>query len=157
MNQVVIIKRFFVTVLILCNTIGVAQETEFNKLSSPDGGNFGYMITGITQDIDGNMWFTTKQGLYKYNGNQIIGYQNNPLNTNSVVGDNLESIFADKDGSIWIGTLGKGLDKLDPTTGVFSHFQHDPEKDGSISNDTITTILRDRIGDLYIGTHQGLN
>ena len=157
MKQVVQIKRFFTTLLILWSSMGVAQEIEFKKLSSPDGGNFGYMITGITQDYHGNMWFTTKQGLYKYNGNQITGYQNNPLNTNSISSNNLESIFADNDGSIWIGTLGKGLDKLDPKTGVFTHFQHDPENLGSISNDTITTILRDNLGDLYIGTHQGLN
>ena len=157
MNQVVQIKIFFFTLLILWNSVGVAQEIEFKKLSSPDGGNFGYLITGITQDIHGDMWFTTKQGLYKYNGNQITGYQNNPLNTNSVSSNNLESIFADDDGSIWIGTLGKGLDKLDPKTGVFIHFQHDPENPGSISNDTVTTILRDQLGDLYIGTHQGLN
>jgi len=156
MNQSNQIKLISILILILFNTIGVAQEVDFNKLNAPDGGNFGF-VTGITQDIDGNMWFTTKQGLLKYNGSQISSYQNKPLNTNSVISNNLEAVYADKDGSIWVGSLGSGLDRLDPKTGVFTHFQHDPDNPGSISNDTVTTILRDKLGDLYVGTHGGLN
>jgi signal transduction histidine kinase/ligand-binding sensor domain-containing protein len=133
-----------------------SQKSEFEKLNFPDGGAFGF-ITGITQDNDGNMWISSKGGLLKYNGSRFTNYQNNPLNTNSISTNTLESVFADENGSIWIGTLGNGLNKLDPKTGVFTHFQHDPDNPSSISNDTVTVILRDSSGDLFIGTHKGLN
>jgi len=150
------IKLIAFFLLLSMTMVSFAQETEFERLDFPDGGAFGF-ITGITQDKDGNMWISSKGGLLKYNGTRITNYQHSPLNTNSVSTNNLESVFADDDGSIWVGSLGSGLDRLDPKTGVFTHFQHDPDNPSSISNDTITSILRDSRGDLYIGTHKGLN
>ena len=50
-----------------------------------------------------------------------------------------------------------GLDRLDPQTGSFTHFQHDSAKLESLSNDTVRAILQDRDGTLWIGTHGGLD
>jgi len=150
------IELIFIIPLLFLSSLIFAQETEFRRLDSPEGGAFGF-ITGITQDKDGNMWISSKGGLLKHNGTRITTYQHNPLNTNSVSTNNLETVFPDKDGSIWVGTLGNGLDRLNPKTGVFEHFRHNPDNPASISNDTITAILRDSSGDLLIGTHQGLN
>lgn len=132
------------------------QKTEFKRLETPDGGAFAF-ITGITQDKDGNMWISSKGGLLKYSGTRITTYQHNHLNSNSVSTNTLECVYADDDGSIWVGTLGNGLDRLDPKTGIFTHFEYDSDIPSSISNDTITSIHRDSRGNLYIGTHQGLN
>jgi len=133
-----------------------SQQFTFNKVTPPDGGNFNF-VTGIVQDPSGIMWFSTKQGLYKYNGNQLISYQNNPFNPNSLTSNFLESIFADFDGHIWIGTLGSGLNRFDPETENFTHFKHDQDNPASISCDTVTCILRDKQGILWVGTHGGLD
>jgi len=107
MKQPILIKLFFILWLILFGTVEIVQEIEFNRLKSTEAGS----VTGMTQDIEGNTWFSTKQGLFKYYGNQISNYQNSPLSTNSVNSNNLEFVFYDKDGSIWTGILGKGLDR----------------------------------------------
>jgi len=107
MKQPILIKLFFILWLILFGTVEIVQEIEFNRLKSTEAGS----VTGMTQDIEGNTWFSTKQGLFKYYGNQISNYQNSPLSANSVNSNNLEFVFYDKDGSIWTGILGKGLDR----------------------------------------------
>ncbi|HSO86810.1 MAG TPA: two-component regulator propeller domain-containing protein, partial [Draconibacterium sp.] len=132
------------------------QEISFNTVPIPESGDFGF-ITGITQDVNGLMWFATKQGLHKYNGNQLTSYQHNPQNLNSIMTNTLESVCADANGDIWIGSLGAGLDRYNPDTGIFTHFKHYPENPSTISNDTITSILRDKQGNLWIGTHRGLD
>ncbi len=69
----------------------------------------------------------------------------------------MESLFADSKGFIWIGTLGQGLDRLDPSTGNFVHYRFNPDNEKSISNDTVRTIIEDRDGMLWVGTQNGLN
>ena len=151
--QIFVLVLFF---LLIRTVPAIGQQITFHKLLPPDGLSFEF-VTGFTQDINGIMWFSTKKGLYSYDGNQISPYKNNPLNPNSIASNFLESIYADSTGNIWIGSLGKGLDCLDPETGVFTHFYPDPNNPASLSNDTVTAILRDKQGTLWIGTHGGLD
>lgn len=128
----------------------------FNKVYPAEGKTFEH-VTGMVQDQQGYMWFVSKKGLFKYDGYRMISYKNNPLNSNSVGSNLLESICTDSDGMIWIGTLGAGLDRFDPATGNFTHFRHNPKESTSLSNDTIASLLYDRNGTLWVGTHQGLD
>jgi ligand-binding sensor domain-containing protein/signal transduction histidine kinase len=149
---------FFIVLILMCikTNPALSQQIIFNKILPPDGNTFDF-VTGITQDSDGFMWYSTKKGLYSYNGNHITSYKNNPLNPNSIMSNLLESVYADTNGNIWAGSLGKGLDRLEPETGIFIHFHHDPNDPESLSNDTVTAILRDKEGTLWIGTHGGLD
>ncbi len=132
------------------------QSVVFNTVPPPEGGNFDFVV-GITQDVNGNMWFATKQGLHKYNGSQLTTFQHNPQNPNSICSSILESVYADSNGDIWIGSLGSGLDRYNPETDIFTNFRHNPENTASLSCDTVTCILRDKQGILWIGTHGGLD
>jgi ligand-binding sensor domain-containing protein/signal transduction histidine kinase len=136
--------------------LAFSQQIIFNKILPPDGKTFEF-VTGITQDANGFMWYSSKKGLYSYDGNHITSFKNNPLNPNSILSNLLESVYADSNGNIWIGSLGKGLDRFDPESGIFTHFHHDPSDPASLSNDTVTAILRDKHGTLWIGTHGGLD
>lgn len=132
------------------------QEIEFKKIIPPDEKTFDF-ITGILQDENGVMWFNTKRGLYNYDGNHLNSFKNNPTNLNSLSSNFLESFYIDTNGIIWIGHLGKGLDRFNTESGTFTHFHHDINDPASLSNDTVTAILRDHEGKLWIGTHQGLD
>jgi signal transduction histidine kinase/ligand-binding sensor domain-containing protein len=133
-----------------------SQQIIFNKVLPAEGITFG-MVTDITQDINGSMWFSTKNGLYRYDGYQMTNYRKERMNHNSIGDNNLESVLADSNGIVWVGTLGAGLDRFDPENGVFTHFRHNKNDTNSISNDTVTAILRDKKGILWIGTHGGLD
>ncbi len=151
-----IIKNSFLTVFVVLSCVVYGQQVTFNKVPLPEGKTFDF-VTGINQDNMGIMWFSTKTGLFSYDGNQLAHLKNNPSNPNSLSSILLESIYADTDGNIWTGTLGNGLEYFNPVTGNFTHFKHDRNNPESIANDTVTSILRDKEGILWIGTHQGLD
>lgn len=129
------------------------QEIFFNKVFPPDGKVFSH-ISGISQDAQGYMWFATKKGLFKYDGYQMTPYTNNPDDSNSLATNVLEAICIDSSGILWIGTLGLGLERFDPTTGIFTHFRKGPN---GLSSDFVQALLVDHEGILWIGTENGLD
>ncbi|MEO6674020.1 MAG: two-component regulator propeller domain-containing protein, partial [Ginsengibacter sp.] len=110
-----------------------------------------------TQDANGYMWFGG-EGVHRYDGYSYKSYFNDPRDSSSLVQDRIESICADAKGFIWVATNRKGLDRLDPETGIFTHYRHNPSDTNSISSDTISALLIDRQGKIWIGTeYSGLN
>ena len=143
--------------LLLCLLFAIAfspfahsQKLSFNRVMPPPGKNFIH-VTGIVQDKRGYMWFATKNGLFRYDGYQMIQYKNNPLDPNSLGVAELECIAVDSTGYIWIGTLGAGLERLDPETGKFTHYRRNPKDPKSIQSDSIFALLCDRQGMIWIG------
>ena len=61
-------------------------------------------------------------------------------------------VHEDKNGNIWVGTYGGGLNKFDRETESFNHFGI---KDG-FPSDIIRGILGDDNGNLWISTHSGI-
>ena len=132
-----------------------SQDIIFNTVS-PTIGNF-HGLLGITQDKNGYMWIASENGLYRYDGYSFKMYVNDPSNPNSLAESHLETDYATHDGLIWIATWTTGLDRLDPRTGIFSHFRYDAKTPSSISSDLVRAILEDHEGTLWIGTHGGLD
>ncbi|MBN1220382.1 MAG: PAS domain S-box protein, partial [Anaerolineae bacterium] len=66
-------------------------------------------------------------------------------------------IYADRQGYLWLGGWGTGLERLDPQTGQFRHYRHQADDPTSLSHNAILSIYRDRRGILWIGTNNGLN
>ncbi len=153
-------RVFYVTVITLIllslDYEAKSQDFDFYKIESPEGISFNF-VTGITQAPNGLMWFTTKTGLYSYDGKTLTAYNPNPLNPNSLSSNSLESIFIDPTGYIWIGTLGHGLNGFDPKTERFTQYRYNSEDPAGLSNDTVTGIITDKRGNLWIGTHGGLD
>ncbi|MEN8157882.1 MAG: two-component regulator propeller domain-containing protein [Bacteroidota bacterium] len=70
----------------------------------------------------------------------------------------IQYIYEDSDGIIWVGTMGSGLNRFDPSTGLFEHFVNDPSDKTSLSNNRIRCIFEPEIhGEdiLWIGTNNG--
>ena len=134
----------------------IPQEIFFNKVLPPEGKTFKH-VSGIVQDIQGYMWFATKAGLFKYDGYQMTSYNNNPDDSNSLATDALEAICIDASGILWIATLGQGLERFDPATGIFTHFRHDPNDPASLSADWLSAVLVDHEGVLWVGAGNGLD
>jgi ligand-binding sensor domain-containing protein len=142
---------FFVLFFLLAGIAPVnGQEVYFNKVIPPEGKVFGH-VTGIVQDRHGYMWFATKKGLFRFDGYEMVSYRHDPLDSTTIASDQLESIAIDHKGMIWVGTLGAGLDRFDPSTKTFTHFRHDPKNKSSVSSDWIIALLVDRKGTLWVG------
>ncbi|MGC8893035.1 MAG: two-component regulator propeller domain-containing protein [Candidatus Saccharicenans sp.] len=65
------------------------------------------------------------------------------------------SIVEDSDGTLWIGTYDGGLNHLDPSTGLISHFRHNTLDSASLSDDRIRPLLLDSHHRLWVGTDGG--
>ncbi|HKJ78461.1 MAG TPA: two-component regulator propeller domain-containing protein, partial [Prolixibacteraceae bacterium] len=142
--------------LIMFTGYTFGQQEVFNKLTPPAGQNFS-PVDNLTQDINGTIWIGTQNGVYSYDGLELKTFKNNPLNPNSLANGFTLSLCTDNKGMIWIGTLGGGLEMLNPATGDFTHFVNDPNNPASLSNDTVPALLIDNEGTLWVGTHGGLD
>lgn len=80
---------------------------------------------------------------------------NNPDNLASLSDNRVYKIFKDSKGTIWIGTFGGGLNKLDRTANSFRRYRHDPSDSESLSDDKVLSISEDSRGNLWIGTYGG--
>ena len=74
---------------------------------------------------------------------------NRPGDDNSLANNNVWSLAEDKNGNIWIGTLGGGLQCLNPGTGEFTTYKI--SNSGIISNH-IASLCMSRDNRLIIGT-----
>ena len=59
----------------------------------------------------------------------------------------------DKQGILWIGTNGGGLNRLDPRTNIFKVYTTD---DG-LANNSVYGILEDEKGNLWMSSNQGVS
>ena len=153
-------KRFllgllYISLLLQC-VPAFSQQIKFNRVL--EGAAYGWtLITGIAQDQQGYIWFSTLGGgFYQYDGLNLKTYKNDSLNDNSLANDKASCLSIDSLGIIWIGTMGSGLDKFDPSTKTFTHFKHDPKNISGLVNDSISTLFVDHSNNVWIGTRGGL-
>jgi len=128
-----------------------ARDLRFEHLTTKDGLS-QTTITEIVQDRLGFMWFATRDGLNRYDGNTFVVYKHSPSDPGSLSANFVEDLTVDDQGCLWIATLSGGVDKFDPTTERFARFRHDPGNPNSISGDAVESVTRDSRGFLWFGT-----
>ena len=67
-----------------------------------------------------------------------------------------QSVSEDKDGVLWIGTIGNGVYSLDQKTGTIQNFRHDPKNPYSLCNNIVNGQYRDSKDNLWFATEGGL-
>ena len=80
-------------------------------------------------------------------------YRHNPDDPNSLISDNVYTIFGDRNGHMWVGQVG-GLSRFDPATDGFTNYRPVPDHPASLGN-TVWVIYQDRSGTLWLGTWGG--
>jgi signal transduction histidine kinase/ligand-binding sensor domain-containing protein len=64
-------------------------------------------------------------------------------------------VFEDKNGGLWFGTYGGGINYFNPRLNRFNFMSHNFIDKGSINPNTVLSILEDRSGALFVGTDGG--
>src|SRR5690606_16004048 len=70
------------------------------------------------------------------------------------------ALLRSRDGSLWIGTFGKGLIRYDPAAGTVVQSYRREGGDGArpgLGSDNVLALLEDRDGGIWAGTGAGLN
>ena len=66
--------------------------------------------------------------------------------------DYVRSLLEDREGNIWVGTDGGGLNKFDPVTGTFTVFKQQQPGKAGIAGNYVLTVNGDNEGNLWVGT-----
>ena len=127
------------------------RNLKFTRLTTKDGLSQNN-VTAILQDRRGFMWFATRDGLNRYDGNTFVVYKHNPNDPGSLSANFVQDLMEDDQGYLWIATLTGGVNRFDPTTEHFTRYRHDPSNPNSVSGDSVYGIARDSRGHLWFGT-----
>jgi streptogramin lyase len=101
----------------------------------------------ILQDRKGNFWFASWQGIICYDGK---AFTNITLKEN-LIHFHVLSLFEDKAGNLWFGTVRGGLYKYDGKT--FTLFT----TENGLTDNTVQCMLEDKAGNIWFGTDAGVS
>jgi len=107
------------------------------------------------------LWIGTNQGLDRLalESGRFTHFQHDPSDPQSLQGSLIQTIFEDREGYLWLGIRGSGLDRMDKTTGVCTHYQYNTRTStaAGLNSNTIMAIAEDREGSLWFGTLAGFS
>jgi signal transduction histidine kinase/ligand-binding sensor domain-containing protein len=123
----------------------------FERLGIEDGLSQG-SVYDIFQDSRGFMWFTTQDGLNRYDGYTVKSFTHEPFDNTSLSPGFSMGIAEGKDAELWIASFS-GLNRLDPLTEKITVYNNVPENPQSISTGSTWGVLADSKRRLWIGTN----
>jgi len=106
----------------------------------------------IAEDREGFLWVATVDGLARYDGVGFRVFRHDPNDATSIAGNDITTIFIDRDNRIWCGLESHGLDMLDAARRSFTHYVNDPENAKSLTADDVWSIGQDADGAMLFGT-----
>lgn len=98
------------------------------------------------------MWVATRDGLNRYDGYHFKVFRNDPDNKFSIGANYMTHVGEDKQGNLWVSTVGGGLNRLDRKTNRFYRYEHDPKNPKSIASNFINSFIINEDGTLWIAT-----
>lgn len=127
-------------------------------ITYPDGLQ-GNSIGVIKEDLNGKIWIGTELFLMNFSVRSFslkekFDYQffNQGESLSTLSCGSINSLFADQDNNIWIGTAWGGINMLKGTPTKFKLFKHDSESGNTLPNSPLVTLSPDRKGNLFIAT-----
>jgi len=101
----------------------------------------------MLQDRNGNYWLATWQGIIRYDGKLFTNF----TLKEGLIHFHVLTVFEDKKGDLWFGTVRGGLYRYDGKT--FTLFT---TKDG-LADNTVQCFLEDDDGNMWLGTDGGVS
>lgn len=114
-------------------------------------------IWSLMEDSSGQIWIGTAGGGINKTTPFFQNFsrlQHSPFDGNSLSHNFVWNIKQDKDGAIWFATLN-GINKYDPKTQQFQHFNEFYDQDGKQVSNRLTTLATSQNGYVWFGTQQG--
>jgi ligand-binding sensor domain-containing protein len=142
----------------LCSMLVVSAQPEtilFREFRDQQGlPNNQFRFT--VQDKSGVLWMGGSDGLAKYDGYSFTTFRHNNLDTTTLSGNNISTLFEDSQGRLWVGVFGTGVNLSDALKSKFSLIR-------IVGNDTIeaskllvTDIREDARGRFWLVTQTGV-
>jgi len=126
-----------------------------DRLSSAEGLP-SHSLYSVARDHRGFLWFGSDSGAIRYDGSRMHVLRAHPDSRPRISSDNASHVFVDRDGILWLGTWGGGLDRIDLATGEVRNWRFDAADADSLASDHVQSLYQDSAGTLWIGTGAGL-
>ena len=130
------------------------SPTQFERVVD----EFGEVVTGasqVIQDRYGIIWIGSVDGLVRYDGYHYKFYMHDLDDPDSLGSNRITALLEDKNGILWVGTEGDGLDQFNRAKETFLHFRHRADISNSLSEGRVNVIYEDSSGKLWVGTSDG--
>lgn len=106
------------------------------------------------QDSKGFMWFGTKEGLNRFDGNNFVVY-NQQLNNKKSLGNSfVHALYEDQRKTLWVGTE-RGIFLYSYLLNTFSFFDKRTPQN-TIIDQSVISITEDKSGNIWIASTNGL-
>src|ERR1700722_13726093 len=129
--------------------VALCQEQYFFQHLTPDDGLFASPHINIYQDKEGYYWFSSAQGLQRYDGRNFLTYRYAFKKKSDVSDNNAIKPAEDREGNIWIWNQ-EGVSILRKKKARFERVYLPDAPDSNTSN--ISNILSGNDGRLWIIT-----
>lgn len=135
------------------------KSSEYQRLNIE---GLGENIMTLHEDSRGNYWVGTgKNGLFQLNHKyQLITHFQHVADAPSSLSSNeIRVVFEDREGTLWFGTWGAGINRLSVRKFDFRNFGASGYNDQrfALSNDFVHAVAEQGPGTVWIGTKDGLN
>lgn len=110
----------------------------------------------IKDNVDGGIWIGTDRIIrLDKHGKNTYELVHSPLDPFSLSGPDVSCTFRTRDGSVWIGTNGFGLNQIDRSLDRFHYYAHHPGLDFSLSYPYVSAIYSMDDTVVYVSTLPG--
>ncbi|MGL1886781.1 MAG: ATP-binding protein [Reichenbachiella sp.] len=145
-------KSFLLFLLLIAVADLFAQNHEFNReymdVSSGLSNNY---VSKIISDDNGLKWFATEGGVNTFDGINYKIYKPGTKHP-GLANENIETLYKDSRGWIWVGTKSGGISKFDPSLETFTNFNHLLKKPNQEQDFRVISIVEDDRGNIWVAT-----
>ena len=126
---------FFLTILIGTNTFTQEKSYIFKPVAAEDELAQAW-VTYSYQDFLGFLWIGTSDGLYRYDGYNFKTYRSITVDTLTLAGNNISSIYEDSENRLWVATT-KGISIYNRNNDIFYYHNNWPAENYSGITDSL--------------------
>lgn len=113
------------------------------------------LVYSVTQDHAGYLWIGTHAGLVRYDSRTFKVFRHDPSHPESLPANDVSALLVDREGRLWVGGEGTGLNLYQPEDGGFQHWLHAPRQADSLSANDVMAITQDANGAIWVGVYAG--
>ena len=146
----------FLIFLTICFPRAYAAESGIFNFSNINlkNGLSQLSVLAIAQDSKGYIWFATRNGLNKYDGEKFTVYKHDNDDPHSLSDNHITCLLPDDaNEGLWVGT-NNGLNYINLKTNQITKYQTDDYP--NMAGNNIAVLQFDQSGNLWVGTRTGL-
>lgn len=148
-------KIVILSVVLSCTIMAAFAQTDlrFNHFTTSNGLPDN-TVRDIFQDRNGYLWFSTGEGLMKYDGVNKTIYRHSGGDSTTLSSSDVTSVCEDNSGNIWVGT-SEGLNMIKQDDGSVKRFSS-LAFNRIFRSQNVTSVSCNIDGTIWVGTSAGL-